>query len=96
MHLTGLSAGKAFIREVARTGQTIGTVHTLGALHLGHAELIRRAALENDVAIVTVYPNKIQLRPGGSYDFNLDDDIGLALRSGATAVISSSDTEMFP
>ncbi|WP_439402411.1 pantoate--beta-alanine ligase [Bradyrhizobium sp. DASA03068] len=96
MHLAGLSAGKAFIREVARTGQTIGTVHTLGALHLGHAELIRRAALENDVAIVTVYPNKIQLRPGGSYDFNLDDDIGLALRSGATAVISSNDTEMFP
>ncbi|MDA9443228.1 pantoate--beta-alanine ligase [Bradyrhizobium sp. CCBAU 51745] len=96
MHLAGLSAGKAFIREVARTGQTIGTVHTLGALHPGHAELIRRAALENDVAIVTVYPNKIQLRPGGSYDFNLDDDIGLALRSGATAVISSNDNEMFP
>ncbi|MGY4627340.1 pantoate--beta-alanine ligase [Bradyrhizobium sp. USDA 4486] len=96
MHLACLSAGKAFIREVARTGQTIGTVHTLGALHLGHAELIRRAASENDVAIVTVYPNKIQLRPGGSYDFNLDEDIGLALRSGATAVISSNDTEMFP
>lgn len=70
--------------------------YILGALHLGHAELIRRAASENDVAIVTVYPNKIQLRPGGSYDFNLDEDIGLALRSGATAVISSNDTEMFP
>ncbi|MHC2432808.1 pantoate--beta-alanine ligase [Bradyrhizobium sp. USDA 4451] len=96
MHLACLSAGKAFIREVARTGQTIGTVHTLGALHRGHAELIRRAASENDVAIVTVYPNKIQLRPGGNYDFNLDDDIGLALRAGATAVISSNDAEMFP
>ncbi|WGD51266.1 pantoate--beta-alanine ligase [Bradyrhizobium sp. CB1650] len=96
MHLGCLSAGKAFIREVARTGQTIGTVHTLGALHLGHAELIRRAASENDVAIVTVYPNKTQLRPGGSYDFDLDADIGLALRAGATAVISSNDTEMFP
>ncbi|MDA9474845.1 pantoate--beta-alanine ligase [Bradyrhizobium sp. CCBAU 65884] len=96
MHLGCLSAGKAFIREVARTGQTIGTVHTLGALHLGHAELIRRAAIENDVAIVTVYPNKSQFEPGVSYEFNLDDDIRLALRAGATAVLSSNDAEMFP
>ncbi|PPQ19991.1 pantoate--beta-alanine ligase [Bradyrhizobium sp. AC87j1] len=96
MHLDSLSAGKTFIREVARTGQTIGTVHTLGALHLGHAELIRRAAVENDVAIVTVYPNKSQFEPGVSYHFNLDDDIRLALRAGATAVLSSNDAEMFP
>ncbi|WP_342709768.1 pantoate--beta-alanine ligase [Bradyrhizobium sp. B124] len=96
MHLESLAAGKAYIREVARTGQTIGTVHTLGALHLGHAELIRRAAIENDVAIVTVYPNKIQFEPGVSYDFNLEEDIWLALRAGASAVLSSNDTEMFP
>ncbi|OAF20190.1 pantoate--beta-alanine ligase [Bradyrhizobium neotropicale] len=96
MHLTSLLDGKAFLTEVARTGQTIGTVHTLGALHAGHAELIRRAAVENDVAIVTVYPNKIQLRPGDNYDFNLDEDVLFALRAGATAVISSKDAEMFP
>ncbi|MCK1504601.1 pantoate--beta-alanine ligase [Bradyrhizobium sp. 18] len=96
MHLASLSAGKTFVTDVARRGQTIGTVHTLGALHLGHAELIRRAAAENDVAIVTVYPNKIQLRPGADYEFNLDDDIALALGAGASAVISTSDAEMFP
>lgn len=96
MHLASLSAGKTFITDVARRGQTIGTVHTLGALHLGHAELIRRAAAENDVAIVTVYPNKIQLSPGPEYEFNLEDDIALALGAGASAVISTTDAEMFP
>ncbi|UPJ77174.1 pantoate--beta-alanine ligase (plasmid) [Bradyrhizobium sp. 187] len=96
MHLASLVAGKTFITDVARRGQTIGTVHTLGALHPGHAELIRRAALENDVAIVTVYPNKIQLSPGPNYEFNLDDDIALALGAGASAVISTTDAEMFP
>ncbi|MCK1717583.1 pantoate--beta-alanine ligase [Bradyrhizobium sp. 141] len=96
MHLASLSAGKTFISDVARRGQTIGTVHTLGALHLGHAELIRRAAAENDVAIVTAYPNKIQLSPGPEYEFNLEDDIALALRAGASAVISTTDAEMFP
>lgn len=96
MHLTSLLAGKAFIADVVSRGKTIGTVHTLGALHLGHAELIRRAALENDVAIVTVYPNKIQLRPGADYEFNLEDDVAFALAAGASAVISTADTEMFP
>lgn len=96
MHLASLSAGKTFITDVARRGQTIGTVHTLGALHLGHAELIRRAAAENDVAIVTVYPNKIQLSPRPEYEFNLEDDIALALGAGASAVISTTDAEMFP
>ncbi|MCK1543907.1 pantoate--beta-alanine ligase [Bradyrhizobium sp. 179] len=96
MHLASLSAGKAFIADMARRGRTIGTVHTLGALHQGHAELIRRAAVENDVAIVTVYPNKIQLSPGPEYEFNLDDDIALALGAGASAVISTTDAEMFP
>lgn len=96
MHLPSLSAGKTFITDVARRGQTIGTIHTLGALHLGHAELIRRAAAENDVAIVTVYPNKIQLSPGPEYEFNLEDDIALALGAGASAVISTTDAEMFP
>lgn len=96
MHLASLSAGKAFITDVARRGQTIGTVHTLGALHLGHAELIRRAAAENDVAIVTVYPNKIQLSPGPEYEFNLEGDVALALGAGASAVISTTDAEMFP
>lgn len=96
MHLASLSAGKTFITDVARRGQTIGTVHTLGALHLGHAELIRRAAAENDVAIVTVYPNKIQLSPGPEYEFNLEDDIALALGAGASAVIATTDAEMFP
>ncbi|MCK1481806.1 pantoate--beta-alanine ligase [Bradyrhizobium sp. 193] len=95
MHLASLSAGKTFIADVARRGQTIGTVHTLGALHPGHAELIRRAAAENDVAIVTIYPNKIQLSPGPEYEFNLEDDIALALGAGAAGVISTTDAEMF-
>ncbi|AMA60195.1 pantoate--beta-alanine ligase [Bradyrhizobium sp. CCGE-LA001] len=96
MHLDSLSAGKAFIADMARRGRTVGTVHTLGALHLGHAELIRRAAVENDVAIVTVYPNKIQLSSSPEYEFNLQDDVALARGAGASAVISTTDAEMFP
>ncbi|MDA9537336.1 pantoate--beta-alanine ligase [Bradyrhizobium sp. CCBAU 21362] len=96
MHLSSLPDGKMFITDLVRRGKSIGAVPTMGALHAGHAELIRRAAIENDVAIVTVYPNKIQFKPGVNYDFNLEEDIAFALRAGASAVISSNDTEMFP
>jgi pantoate--beta-alanine ligase len=74
----------------------MGSIHTLGALHDGHAELIRLSSRENEITIVTVYPNRIQLFPGIKYKFDLDEDVALARASGADIVISSTDEEMFP
>lgn len=70
-------------------------MHTLGALHEAHAELIRRSAGENDQTVVTIYPNKIQLFPGSIYRYHLDQDVAVAESAGATVVISSCDEEMY-
>jgi pantoate--beta-alanine ligase len=96
MHLTNLMEAKAHLATIREKKESIGTVHTLGALHEGHAILIRQSARENQHTIVTVYPNKIQLFPGLKYKFNLQEDVLFALNNGATAVISSNDEEMFP
>lgn len=96
MHLSGLKAAKSTIDEIRAKGLCIGSIHTLGALHRGHAELIKQSAAENDVTIVTVYPNKIQLFPGHAYEYDLAQDIKTAMAAGADYVVSSDDAEMYP
>lgn len=96
IQLDTVAEARPFLRELWRSAQTIGSVHTLGALHAAHGELIKRSAAENDQTIVTVYPNRIQLFPGTVYRYDLDADIALAERDGATVVIASTDEEMYP
>lgn len=96
VHLPSVAAARPHLRDLWRTGERIGSIHTLGALHAAHGELITRSAAENDHTIVTVYPNKIQLFPGSVYQYDLAADIELAERCGATVVISSDDAEMYP
>jgi pantoate--beta-alanine ligase len=96
IHYTSLAAAADFLYELKKGNQTLGTIHTLGALHDGHGALIKQSSIENDHTIVTIYPNKIQLIPGSRYIYNLEEDVEFAFQNGATAVISSTDEEMFP
>lgn len=95
-HLRSVQEARPVLRELWASGASIGSIHTLGALHTAHGELIRRSAQENEQTVVTVYPNKIQLFPGSAYEYDLEADVEFAERCGATVVISSDDAEMYP
>jgi len=86
--------------DAAREAHTeLGLVPTMGALHEGHLSLIRRAARENALTVVSIFVNPIQFdNPDdlAAYPVTLEDDMKLAFASGADVVFAPSAAEMYP
>ena len=77
----------------------IGLVPTMGALHEGHASLIRRSAEDNDITVVSVFLNPTQFNDKGDlerYPRTLDADCRLLDSMGADYVFAPSAEEMYP
>lgn len=86
--------------EILRNeGKTIGLVPTMGALHEGHASLVRRAVVENDIVVVSDFVNPTQFNDPNDllkYPRTLDADCDLLEREGAKIVFAPSVDEMYP
>jgi pantoate--beta-alanine ligase len=77
---------------------TVGFVPTMGALHEGHATLLRRAAVENENSILSIYVNPTQFNNSADlekYPKTLDADLKLASDCGITAVLLPSFSEIY-
>jgi pantoate--beta-alanine ligase len=80
-------------------GQTVGLVPTMGALHAGHASLIRAARAACSHVAVSLFVNPTQFGPGedyGKYPRAFEVDCALAEREGADVVFAPSVAEMYP
>lgn len=80
------------------SGKKIGFVPTMGALHAGHAKLIEKASIENEISIVSVFVNPTQFLPGEDfeqYPRKEEHDISVASEAKATAIFMPSSSELY-
>ncbi len=80
------------------TNKTIGLVPTMGALHEGHASLVRRSVSENNVTFVSVFVNPTQFNNKedlAKYPRNLHRDAELLSTLGVDFVFAPTPEEMY-
>ena len=85
--------------EDRKQGKEIGLVPTMGALHEGHASLVRRSVKENDITVVSVFVNPTQFNDKNdlkNYPRTLEADCRLLDACGADYVLAPSVEEMYP
>lgn len=85
--------------EARKSGKSIGLVPTMGALHEGHASLVKKCSDENDITVVSVFLNPTQFNDPKDlerYPRNLDADCALCEANGATIVFAPSVEEVYP
>lgn len=79
--------------------KNIALVPTMGALHEGHASLVRRSVAENDVTVVSVFVNPTQFNDKNdlkNYPRTLEADCALLEKEGADIVFAPTVEEMYP
>ena len=91
-----LKEAKEGLDKLRSEGKTIGSIHTLGALHNGHGKLIEMSAKENDCTVVSIYPNIKQLAPGAKYEYDEAADCKFAEEHGATHAICPQTEDIYP
>ena len=77
---------------------SLGFVPTMGALHAGHAALLKRCVRENDLSVASIFVNPAQFNDPedlASYPDSLEEDLKLCASLGMDYVLIPSREEIY-
>lgn len=97
--LESVEEGRMWCAASAEDGGSLGFVPTMGALHEGHLELVRRAARENDRVCVSVFVNPLQFNDPSDlerYPRDFAGDAKLLAGVGCSMVFTGTLEGFFP
>lgn len=97
--IRGAAELRARVDGPRSAGADVGFVPTMGAMHGGHASLIRRARSELDLVVVSIFVNPLQFGPGedlSGYPRDEAKDVALCESLGADVVWAPPLEEVYP
>ena len=100
MEVTGkIETVRRLVAEARAAGASIGFVPTMGALHAGHASLIKAAVEKCDYVVVSIFVNPTQFGPTedlDKYPHDLAGDTEICARAGVELIFAPDVNEMYP
>ncbi|WP_456075231.1 pantoate--beta-alanine ligase [Hoylesella nanceiensis] len=82
-----------------KANKKMGLVPTMGALHQGHASLVKQCVADNDITIVSVFLNPTQFNDPKDlerYPRTFEEDCKILNEVGADIVFAPTPKEMYP
>lgn len=89
---------RTFVEAQQKARRTIALVPTMGALHEGHASLLREARKRADIVVASVFVNPTQFGPNedfAKYPRTFESDIAVCQREKVDAVFAPQPKEMY-
>lgn len=97
--ISDIASLREVVSDCKRTGRSVGFVPTMGNLHDGHLQLVKRAKSHNDVVIVSIFVNPMQFGENedlDAYPRTIEDDKAKLVNDGVDAVFLPSVSDMYP
>lgn len=99
MHIiTTRESLKEYLKIQSELGISIGFVPTMGALHEGHLELIKKAKIENDKVVCSIFVNSLQFNNQEDFDkypITIESDENKLVSEGCDVLFLPTRKEVF-